>query len=195
MTELTDIEVPFRRLLVCASGSLGACHLPTSLVCMRRLCPSTTVRVALTQAAVPLVGTAALAALTRGPVYVCGHEGGPGQIAHIELAQWADAVLVMPATADIIGKAANGIADDLVTSILIAAHGSVVYVPSMNSRMWSNPALSRNIRTLRSDGAIVVEPTLGLETADNVDFGSMAPLAEVIRALVRATRKKAGGDR
>ena len=67
---------------------------------------------------------------------------------HINLADWADAVIVAPATANIIGKAANGIADDFVSTTLLAMHCPIIFAPAMNDNMWNNPAVQRNITVL-----------------------------------------------
>lgn len=84
-----------------------------------------------------------------------------GGINHIELARWADILLIAPATANIIGKFSTGIADDLLTTIFIVATCPKVLVPSMNPTMWENPIVQRNLETLEKFGATVVEPESG----------------------------------
>ncbi|MCL4160338.1 UNVERIFIED_CONTAM: hypothetical protein GTU68_064365, partial [Idotea baltica] len=80
---------------------------------------------------------------------------------HIQLSRSADLIVVCPATADIIGKAAGGLANDLATTTLLATDKPVLMVPTMNVRMWQHPAVQRNIETLRADGVTVMQPDVG----------------------------------
>ena len=83
-------------------------------------------------------------------------------LVHVELARWADAMVVVPATANVLSKAAWGIADDLVTTALCAAACPRLFIPAMNDQMYANPAVQRNVTQLRADGARVMEPATGL---------------------------------
>ena len=83
------------------------------------------------------------------------------EMGHIQLSRSADLIVVCPATADLIGKAAGGLANDLATTTLLATDAPVLMVPTMNVRMWQHPAVQRNIETLRSDGVAVMEPDVG----------------------------------
>jgi len=80
---------------------------------------------------------------------------------HIDLADWADAVIIAPATANIIGKISYGIGDDLLSTVCLAAHKKLVVAPAMNSNMWSNPAVQQNIETLKNRGVVVIPPDSG----------------------------------
>jgi len=80
---------------------------------------------------------------------------------HIDLADWADAVIIAPATANIIGKISYGIGDDLLSTVCLAAHKKLVVAPAMNSNMWSNPAVQKNIETLKNRGVVVIPPDSG----------------------------------
>jgi phosphopantothenoylcysteine synthetase/decarboxylase len=80
------------------------------------------------------------------------------RIPHIQLVLWADLFVVVPATADIIGKAANGIADDLLSTAILSSPKPVIFAPAMNRVMWESRVVQRNIRTLRQDGHYVVPP-------------------------------------
>jgi phosphopantothenoylcysteine decarboxylase/phosphopantothenate--cysteine ligase len=111
-------------------------------------------------------------------------------VPHIELTRRADLFLVMPATANILAKGANGIADDLVSLAIVAASCPVLFVPSMNSVMWQNQAVQKNVRTLRVLGHRVMEPTEGLEIS-NLEpthgcMPSLSRVADEISALVLA---------
>lgn len=121
------------------------------------------VRVAMTKAACELVGPATFAALTHHPVLTdLWQPTLKGAVPHIELADWADYSVVVPASADVLAKLANGIADDPVTTTVLATATPVMVVPAMNSHMWHNAATQRNIHQLISDGIRVMSPVKGL---------------------------------
>ncbi|MDO4902959.1 MAG: bifunctional phosphopantothenoylcysteine decarboxylase/phosphopantothenate--cysteine ligase CoaBC [Limosilactobacillus sp.] len=118
------------------------------------------VRVVMTESATKLVGPTTLAALTKHPVLTSlWDEKDP--IPHIELADWTELAVVVPATANIIAKMANGIADDAASTTLLATAANKVVVPAMNSHMWAAPATQRNLATLKSDGVVIMEPASG----------------------------------
>ena len=121
-----------------------------------------TVRVAETKAATKLVGPVTFASLTKYSVLVdLWDESAEGHVPHIELADWADLAVVVPATANVIAKMANGIADDAVTAALLATSAPIAIIPAMNSHMWGNPATQRNINVLKQDGRLLMEPATG----------------------------------
>jgi len=101
--------------------------------------------------------------IVKGPVYTDSFAAIEDySVEHVSLAARADAVIICPATANIIGKAAAGIADDLLTTILLAAHEKPrVICPAMNTSMWENPIVRRNLETLRDLGWKIVEPETG----------------------------------
>jgi len=82
-------------------------------------------------------------------------------IVHIDLARWADLTVVAPATANIIGKLANGIADDLASTVLLASDTNVMVAPAMNTEMWNKKPFQRNLKQIKDDGIIVIEPKDG----------------------------------
>lgn len=85
----------------------------------------------------------------------------PGQVAHIELADWTDVAVVAPATADLMAKLANGIADDFASTALLATTAPKFVAPAMNVHMWENPATQRNVATLKQDGMRIIDPDTG----------------------------------
>lgn len=119
------------------------------------------VRVVMTNAATEFVGTETFASLTHEPVLTDLFNQNDGHIAHIELADWTQLAIVAPASADIIAKMANGLADDAVSSTLLAVHAPIVVVPAMNSHMWEKRSTQRNLRLLKSDGYLVMDPDYG----------------------------------
>lgn len=86
-----------------------------------------------------------------------GIEKKPG---HMELAQWSDTFVVLPASANVIGQAANGIAPNLLTTTILASTTPVIFCPNVNEYMWNKKAVQRNIETLRRDGHLVIQPEL-----------------------------------
>lgn len=109
------------------------------------------------------------------------------EMGHIELSRSADLVVVAPATADLLAKAANGIANDLATTTLMATDKRVLFVPAMNVRMWAAPATQRNVETLRNDGALFIGPDAGEMACGEFGDGRMAEpetIADTIEAAL-----------
>jgi phosphopantothenoylcysteine decarboxylase/phosphopantothenate--cysteine ligase len=120
------------------------------------------VRVILTQSAQWFVGVTTFEALSGQPVFKdMFQEGSEASFRHIDWAREADGVIIAPATANMIGKLANGIADDPMSTFMLAVTSPVLVCPSMNTHMYANQAVQRNLDTLRSDGYVVMEPGSG----------------------------------
>jgi phosphopantothenoylcysteine decarboxylase/phosphopantothenate--cysteine ligase len=112
---------------------------------------------------------------------------------HIDVAQWADLVVIAPATANLIGRYANGLADDLLTTLLISTTAPVMIAPAMNTEMWFNPAVQDNLQKLRTRGVLFVEPGTGELACHTVGVGRMAEPDEILQAVVEhfnATRSR-----
>jgi phosphopantothenoylcysteine synthetase/decarboxylase len=175
------------RLLVGVCGSISAVAVPHLVLWMRPTLGVTQVRIVLTRAAKALVGINVMRAVSDHGVYADFDDMPDASAPHVDLAVWADAMVVLPATANFLGKVANGIADDLLTTTLLAADCPVVIVPVMNGAMWAKPAVQRNVAQLRNDGYDVVEPTEGVELAGwRTEVGS---LGDYRPALVAAIAK------
>lgn len=140
-------------------------------------------KVAETVAATKFVGSDTFAALTHQPVLTNLFSQNDGHIAHIELADWTDLAVVAPASADVIAKLANGIADDAVTSTLLATHAPTVIVPAMNSHMWEKSATQRNLRLLKEDGYLVMDPADG-QLAEGYSGKGRFPEPAVIKKFI-----------
>jgi len=110
---------------------------------------------------------------------------------HIALADRAEVVAVAPATADLLAKAAHGIADDLLTSTLLAVEAPLVLAPAMNERMWKHPATQANVEVLRGRGAVLVGPKEGRLACGAEGPGRMAEPEEILAALARTLAPKA----
>ncbi|MEM0986265.1 MAG: bifunctional phosphopantothenoylcysteine decarboxylase/phosphopantothenate--cysteine ligase CoaBC [Pseudomonadota bacterium] len=117
------------------------------------------------------------------------------EMGHIELSRSADLVVVCPATADLIAKAANGHADDLATTALLATDKPVLMAPAMNVRMWQHPAVQRNVATLRADGVTVMPPDEGAMACGEFGPGRLPEviaIAEAVEAALSAPPARAG---
>jgi phosphopantothenoylcysteine decarboxylase len=145
------------------------------------------------------VGAATFAALTGRPVAARSFDPAAFPLgAHIELAARADLVVVAPATADLLAKAATGAADDLLTTLLLCAECPVLMAPAMNSAMWAKAAVQRNVRQLAADGVAIVQPGTGWLSCRQTGAGRMAEpdeIATVIHDVLAGRPHRAGGAR
>lgn len=177
------------RVVLGVSGGIAAykaCEL------LRRLTESGhDVRVVPTASALHFVGEATWSALSGNPagteVWESVHE-----VPHVRIGQAADLVVVAPATADMLAKAAHGLADDLLTNTLLTARCPVVFAPAMHTEMWEHPATQENVATLRRRGALVIEPAVGRLTGVDTGKGRFPDPAEIFalcrRVLARGPR-------
>jgi phosphopantothenoylcysteine decarboxylase/phosphopantothenate--cysteine ligase len=144
------------------------------------------VRTILTESATQLVTPQSFEAVTRAPVYTSLWTNPESHnSAHISLADWAQIVVVAPATADILGKTANGICDDLLSTTLCTCWATpTLFAPAMNTRMWENPAVQRNVATLRETRkAHVVGPAAGRLACGTEGLGRMAEPQDILQAM------------
>jgi phosphopantothenoylcysteine decarboxylase/phosphopantothenate--cysteine ligase len=148
------------------------------------------VRVVPTADALRFVGEPTWAALSGRPVST-GVWDDVHEVPHVRIGQSADLVLVAPATANIMAKAAAGIADDLLTNTLLTARCPVVFAPAMHTEMWEHPATRANVATLRSRGAIVLEPAEGRLTGADTGRGRLPEPSELFEAARRVLRRGA----
>lgn len=142
------------------------------------------VTVALTRAAGRFIGVQTLQALTGRRVLTdLFGAGDPSDIQHIALTGAADLVVVAPATANLLGKLAAGIADDLVTTLLISVASPVLIAPAMNDRMWAHPIVQRNVETLKNLDYRFVGPATGRLACGTEGPGRMAEPSEILDAV------------
>ena len=142
------------------------------------------VRVTMTADAERFVGATTFEALSGAPVATSLYEYPGSAIPHIELAEWADAAVVVPATANVIAKMACGIADDCLTTTLLACACPVLVAPGMNVHMWQNPATQANVATLRGRGVSFVGPDSGRLACGDVGEGKLAGVDEIVAAAL-----------
>src|SRR3954469_20222222 len=187
---MTADREPAPRVVLGVSGGIAAykaCEL------LRRFTESGhDVTVVPTRAALEFVGAATWAALSGKPVtsevWTDVHE-----VPHVRIGQSADLVVVAPATADLIARAAHGLADDLLTNTLLTARCPVVFAPAMHTEMWEHPATQANVATLRERGAIVIEPAVGRLTGADTGKGRLPEPTEIAAAVARLLRDGARG--
>ena len=141
------------------------------------------VKVVMSEHATEFVGPLTFRALTNEPVAVGLFDDPSDPIHHISLAQEPDLVVVAPATANIIAKMANGIADDLISTTLLATPRPIVIAPAMNNGMWKAPATQTNMTTLRDRGVHVVGPGSGYLACGDVDTGRMSEPGDIVEAI------------
>lgn len=142
------------------------------------------VRVVPTASALHFVGEATWAALSGHPAATEVWEG-VHEVPHVRIGQEADLVVVAPATADLLAKAAHGLADDLLTNTLLTARCPVVFAPAMHTEMWENQATRENVATLRRRGALVIEPAVGRLTGADTGKGRFPEPGEIFEICRR----------
>ena len=152
------------------------------------------VRVAMTKRACEFVQPLTFRALSGGHVIVDDYApDNPDPIAHITFSQTCDLLVVAPATANIIAKFANGVADDFLTSTYLACHAPVLIAPAMNTTMWEHPATQRNLARLRADGVHILEPDAGEMACGTIGPGRLSEPDRIVAAaleLLRAAQKQ-----
>ncbi len=136
------------------------------------------VQVIPTESALQFVGTATWAALSHRSV-ASDVWTGAEEVPHVQLGRQAELVVVAPATADLLARAANGLADDLLTNTLLTARCPVLFVPAMHTEMWEHPATVDNVATLRRRGAVVMEPASGRLTGTDTGKGRLPEPVEI----------------
>jgi phosphopantothenoylcysteine decarboxylase len=141
------------------------------------------VRVVLTGSAQQLVAPATFAALSSQPVVTDVFDPHFPLGAHIELARWADVMVVAPATANWLAKAAVGLADDLAGLLYVAFAGPVLVAPAMNAEMWAHPSVQRNVQQLIADGVNLVGPESGWQSCRTSGDGRLSEPAEILTRL------------
>jgi phosphopantothenoylcysteine decarboxylase / phosphopantothenate---cysteine ligase len=165
-----------KRIIVGVSGGIAAYKAATVV---RQLTEAGhQVRVIPTESALRFVGAATFEALSGEPVQTGVFEDVP-QVPHVAIGQGADLVVVAPATADLLARAAHGRADDLLTATLLTARCPVLFAPAMHTEMWQHPATVDNVATLRRRGVVVLEPASGRLTGADSGAGRLPEAEEI----------------
>ena len=171
-----------KAILLIVGGGIAAYK---SLDLVRRLKErGASVRAILTRAGAEFVTPLSLSVLSEEKAFTDLFDlKDEAEIGHIRLSREADLIVVAPATADLLAKMAQGLADDLATAVLLATDKTVLVVPAMNVRMWQHPATKRNVATLRADGVAFVGPEEGEMACGEYGLGRMAEPAAIIDAI------------
>lgn len=173
------------RILLIISGGIAAYKSLELIRELRRR--GAQVRPILTKGGAQFVTPLSVSALSQEKVYEDLFSlTDESEIGHIRLARETDLVVVAPATADILAKMANGIADDLATTALLATDRPILVAPAMNSRMWANPATERNVALLKASGVMTVGPAHGELAEGEIGIGRMAEPADIVAAIEAA---------
>ncbi len=143
------------------------------------------VTVVMTRAAQKFIGPATFRALTGRPVVSNSFDNHYPLGAHIELAEKGKLLCIAPASADVMAKAATGLADDLLTTLLLSFTGPTLFAPAMNAAMWEKKSVQRNIATLKSDGHQLIGPQEGWQSCRRTGMGRMAEPADIQAAIER----------
>ena len=175
-----------QRILLCVCGGIAA-YKAAELV--RRLRDAgAQVQVAMTDNAQRFVGAQTFQALSHRPVRTTLWDAqAEAAMGHLELARWAQQVVVAPATANTLAKLAHGLADDLVSTLCLATESPLAVAPAMNHVMWRHPATQANLATLRGRGVQVIGPNDGPLAEGESGPGRMAEPGEIVAALAAAT--------
>jgi phosphopantothenoylcysteine decarboxylase / phosphopantothenate---cysteine ligase len=171
-----------KNILLCVTGGIAVFKAAAITSQLRQL--DYNVRVLMTESAQKFVTPLTFQTLSRNHVYTdTFDEKDPRGVAHIDLADWADLVLVAPATANCIGKIANGIADDMITTTILATTAQVFIAPAMNVHMYAHPVVQQNMNTLKTFGYQFIEPGEGMLACGYVGKGRLEEPEAIIQVI------------
>ncbi len=179
-----------RRVLMVVCGGIAAYKAAEMLRLLQK--HGADVRVVMTRAAQRFVGPLTFQALSSHPVSTDLFDlGEESRIGHVALARDTDLVLVIPATANCLAKAAHGLADDLASTVLLATRARVVFAPAMNTAMWEHPATQENVATLQArPGVTVIRPDSGYLACKETGAGKLPPLEDILEEVLVAMSPK-----
>jgi len=177
-------------MVVAVTGSPAALQMPHSILMMRQML-AREVRVMMSRSAQRFVRPYTMRLFAGGWVHTETHSMSGGvAVPHIDLTQDTDLMLVMPATANAVAKAAHGICDDLVSTAMVACPAPVVLVPTMNGSMWRSTVVQRNVGLARDMGYHVIEPGVGTQLSDLVDsVGTLPTIEQIVGELMSILEK------
>ena len=171
-----------RKILLCVTGGIAAYKIPSLVrIITKNNCET---EIIMTRSAQSFVSKLTLETLSGRKVWT--DDSFDSSIPHIKLSEWAEVIAVAPCTADTLAKISHGIADNLLTSTIIASSCPVVIFPAMNSKMYNNPATLANIETLKARGVKVVDPSSGLLACGDSGKGRMPEPDQIFHELLRS---------
>lgn len=182
VSERKSVMLSNKKILLCVSGGI-AVYKAVALV-SKLSQAGANVKVMMTESATKFVQPLSFQVMSKNDVFTDTFDEKDSRvIAHIDLADWADLVIVAPATANVIGKLANGIGDDMVTTTLLATTAKVWIAPAMNIHMYDHPAVKRNIATLAEDGYEFIEPSEGFLACGYVGKGRLEEPENIVNLI------------
>jgi phosphopantothenoylcysteine decarboxylase/phosphopantothenate--cysteine ligase len=182
-----------KRIVLGVSGGIAAYK---AVILLRELLTrGAEVRVVMTPNATRFIGAATFTGISGKPAVVdLWDPSYPGEV-HVELGQWADAIVVAPATANVLARAASGMADDAVLATISCAQGPVIYAPAMHERMWSSAPTKRNVDLLLRGGARFAGPVRGMLASGEIGWGRLAEPSEIADKVESVLRELSGQGR
>ena len=180
-----------RRVVVGVAGSIAAYKAPFVIRLLRQA--GHEVKVVATESALRFIGAPALAAVS-GQAVSTGVFDDPAAVEHVAVAEWAELVLVAPASADLLARARAGRADDLLTATILATGAPVVLAPAMHTRMWLNPATRDNVAVLRERGLTFIEPDRCRLTGKDSGVGRMPEPEQIVSRSLAVLQGEFGND-
>lgn len=178
-----------KKIVLGISGGIAAYKAPE--LARQLMQEGASVQVVMTEAAQQFVTPVTMQALTGNPVYLSQWDSTiPNNMAHIELSRAADAILIAPASADLIAKLSLGLADDLLTTLCLARDCPLLLTPAMNKQMWEHAATQRSAHRLADDGVTLLGPASGFQACGEVGMGRMLEPAEITEQVIAFFQKK-----
>lgn len=178
-----------KKIVLGISGGIAAYKAPE--LARQLMQEGASVQVVMTEAAQQFVTPVTMQALTGNPVYLSQWDSTiPNNMAHIELSRSADAILIAPASADLMAKLSLGLADDLLTTLCLARDCPLLLTPAMNKQMWEHAATQRSAQRLIEDGVTLLGPASGFQACGEVGMGRMLEPAEITEQLIAFFQKK-----
>ena len=178
-----------KQIVLGISGGIAAYKAPE--LARQLMQEGASVQVVMTEAAQQFVTPVTMQALTGNPVYLSQWDSTiPNNMAHIELSRSADAILIAPASADLMAKLSLGLADDLLTTLCLARDCPLLLTPAMNKQMWEHAATQRSVKRLADDGVTLLGPASGFQACGEVGMGRMLEPAEITEQVIAFFQKK-----
>ena len=178
-----------KNILLGITGGIAAYKIPSLSSALRK--QGANIKVVMTPAATKFITPLTMQTMSSNVVHIDMFDQLSNMnVEHVSLAKWADIIVVAPATANTIGKYANGIADNLLTTILMASRSKVMFVPAMNTQMLESEANQKNLEILRKRGVIVLGTQYDLLACEDVGSGKMLEPSEILEAIDEALTEK-----
>ena len=182
------MEKKEKNIVIGICGSIAAYKVPGLIRQLKGL--GWGMRFIMTKEAEQFITRLTIETVGQSPVYTDMFEREHAwEISHVSLGESGRFLLVIPATANIIGKAANGIADDLLSATIMAFAGTVIFAPAMNFRMWESPIVQENVKKLKQNGFLFVGPVEGKLADGSSGIGRMAEIEDIIKFLEKEAGK------